>query len=174
MEALLLSLILVVVISQLLCTSVLRLSPQFLVDYAVDESHVVHDGKMRAIPDVNLQPRIGETPPAQRVVTRYVWISASRETRDWNIPWALLDELVIAGHPEFGAHHGKHQLPKLRIAQQLISGRDVEMTYELTKDIVGLRINRTIPSELRELEQIVNQPILEGTLVGNSVGRAGT
>ena len=56
----------------------------------------------------------------------------------------------------------------------MIGGGYVEMTYELAKDIVGLRIHRTIPYKLPKAQQIVNQSILEGTLVGNSVGRAGT
>ena len=62
---------------------------QFPIDDIVNERHVVDDREMGALPDMDLQTRIGEASPAQSVFARYVRVAFCCEAGDRNFPRRL-------------------------------------------------------------------------------------
>ena len=127
----------------------------------MDEGHVLDHGEMGALPDMNLQPRIGEATPAERMVAGDVRVVEARETGNRNIPRGLFDEIIVEGHLEFRADHRQHQLPQLGVIEQLLGRLDVEMADELGENVVGLSIWRKMNSKFRQLEQIASELLFE-------------
>src|SRR3974390_1451910 len=67
----------------------LSTSVQLPIDHGMDEADIVHHGEMRAVPDEDLQARIGEAAPAERMAPRHVGIAAGRKAGDRDVPGLL-------------------------------------------------------------------------------------
>src|SRR5262245_64175560 len=57
---------------------------QLAIDHAVDEVNIFDHAEMRPFAGVDLQPRIGEASPTERVALRHVSIAFARDAADWN------------------------------------------------------------------------------------------
>src|SRR5579863_7889776 len=141
-----------------------------MVDHALDEGSVVDHREMRALPDMDLEPRVSEISPAERVAPRDVRIVARRKARDRNIPRGLVFILIVAGHPELRPDDRKHDTAQFWIVEQLVGSLDIEVADNPAEHIVALRERRHIEAKFGERHEIARQAFLERTGVVDLIG----
>ena len=110
---------------------------EFTVDHALDEGSVVNHREMRALPDMDLEPRVSEISPAERMAPRDIRIVARRKAGDGNIPRRLVFIFIVAGHPELRADDRKHDTAQFWIVEQLLGGLDIEVADDPAEYVVG-------------------------------------